>query len=98
MVYFWASEGNLRALYPNMSEVDRSAAYEQLVATDIPVSLDSRSGSLMVPTERYYEARMLLASAGLPAQSNLTVARRDKRWLVDDDKPIYGAKSVHSGD
>jgi len=70
MVYFWASEGNLRALYPNMSEVDRSAAYEQLVATDIPVSLDSRSGSLMVPTERYYEARMLLASAGLPAQSN----------------------------
>jgi flagellar M-ring protein FliF len=70
MVYFWANEGNLRALYPNMSEADRSEAYEQLLASDIAVSLDSRSGSLMVPTERYYEARMLLASAGLPANAN----------------------------
>ena len=32
MVYFWANEGNLRALYPNMSETDRSQAYEQLWA------------------------------------------------------------------
>ena len=70
MVYFWANEGNLRALYPNMSEADRSQAYEQLLNSDIGVSLDNRSGSLMVPTERYYEARMLLASAGLPAQAN----------------------------
>ena len=70
MVYFWANEGNLRALYPNMSETDRSQAYEQLLGSDIAVSLDSRSGSLMVPTERYYEARMLLASAGLPANAN----------------------------
>ena len=72
MVYFWANEGNLRALYPNMSETDRSQAYEQLLGSDIAVSLDSRSGSLMVPTERYYEARMLLASAGLPANANTT--------------------------
>lgn len=71
MVYFWANEGNLRALYPNMSETDRSQAYEQLLGSDIAVSLDSRSGSLMVPTERYYEARMLLASAGLPANANI---------------------------
>jgi flagellar M-ring protein FliF len=70
MVYFWANEGNLRALYPNMSEADRSQAYEQLLNSDIGVSLDNRSGSLMVPTERYYEARMLLASAGLPTQAN----------------------------
>ena len=70
MVYFWANEGNLRALYPNMSETDRSQAYEQLLGSDIAVSLVSRSGSLMVPTERYYEARMLLASAGLPANAN----------------------------
>ena len=70
MVYFWANEGNLRVLYPNMSETDRSQAYEQLLGSDIAVSLDSRSGSLMVPTERYYEARMLLASAGLPANAN----------------------------
>lgn len=71
MVYFWANEGNLRALYPNMSEADRSEAYEQLLDSDIAVSLDSRSGSLMVPTERYYEARMLLASAGLPTNANM---------------------------
>ena len=32
MVYFWANEGNLRALYPNMSETDRSQAYEQLLS------------------------------------------------------------------
>ena len=69
-IYFWANEGNMRALYPSMTEVDRSEAYEQLLATDIGVTLDSSSGTLMVPTERYYEARMLLASAGLPANSN----------------------------
>ena len=40
-IYFWANEGNMRALYPSMTEVDRREAYEQLLATDIGVTLDS---------------------------------------------------------
>lgn len=64
-------EDTNRVLYPDMSESDRAAAYEQLLSLGIPASLDPATGALLVPTSDYYEARMRLASAGIPSDSSL---------------------------
>jgi flagellar M-ring protein FliF len=56
-----------------MSEVDRSEAFSQLLDANIDVSLDDQRGTLMVPSDDYYAARMLLASNGLPTGANTQV-------------------------
>jgi flagellar M-ring protein FliF len=70
MLFLWINGGEYRTLYPDMSEVDRSESMEALIAATIPVQLDSTSGALSVPVDRYYDARMALASAGLPRDAN----------------------------
>lgn len=66
----WLNGGEYRALYPEMSEVDRSEAMAILQASAIPVRVDSANGTLTVPVERYYDGRMALAAAGLPRDVN----------------------------
>ena len=66
----WLNGGEYRALYPEMSEVDRSEAMAILQASAIDVRVDSANGSLTVPVERYYDGRMALAAAGLPRDVN----------------------------
>jgi flagellar M-ring protein FliF len=66
----WLQGGEYRALHPGMSEVDRSEAITLLQGAAIPVQIDSTTGALNVPVEKYYEARMALAASGLPRDVN----------------------------
>lgn len=59
-----------RALLPGLNESDRQAAFELLRNADFKPRVDAGSGELTVPSTRYHEARMLLASQGLPRTSN----------------------------
>ena len=65
-IYFSVTAVGTRALYPSMSETDRSEAFAQLQSANIPVYIDQNLGTLMVPDDEYYQARMLLAANGLP--------------------------------
>ena len=64
--FLWVQNSDHRSLYPDMAESDRQTAYDALRAADFDVKVDSSSGALSVPASRYHEARMLLASTGLP--------------------------------
>lgn len=66
----WLNGGEYRVLHPEMSESDRSEAMTILQNSAITVRLDSATGTLTVPVERYYDARMALAAAGLPRDVN----------------------------
>ena len=66
VIYFSVTAVGTRALYPSMSETDRSEAFAQLQSANIPVYIDQNLGTLMVPDDEYYQARMLLAANGLP--------------------------------
>ena len=55
-----------RVLLPGISETDRQAALEALRAGRFDAKVDPENGNLIVPPARYHEARMLLASQGLP--------------------------------
>ena len=55
-----------RPLVMMLSDTDKQAAVEALKAGDFKPEIDQASGQISVPTARYQEARMLLASKGLP--------------------------------
>lgn len=69
-IYFSVTASESRALYPSMSESDRSEAFAQLQSANIPVYIDQNTGTLMVPDDEYYQARMLLAASGLPSDGS----------------------------
>lgn len=69
-IYFAVTAVGTRPLYPAMSEADRSEAFAQLQAANIPVSLDQNTGTLLVASDEYYQARMLLAAGGLPSDGS----------------------------
>lgn len=64
--YLWMDQGSYRSLYPGMIEVDRQASYEALLSADFDAKIDTATGDLKVPTNRYHQARIFLASRGLP--------------------------------
>ena len=65
-VYLWMQAPPWRVLMPGINETDRQSALEALKTGRFDAKIDPESGNLMVPAARYHEARMLLASQGLP--------------------------------
>lgn len=94
-LYFWVDEGEYRSLYPELSDSDRSAAYEVLAAADMSVRLNQQTGNMEIPVDLYHEARMLLAGAGLPRQSNAdTMASFDMQSAMTTSQFMEEAKYV----
>ncbi len=55
-----------RALTMMLPETDKQLAIETLKAGNFSPQVDNNTGQIMVPGDKYQEARMLLASKGLP--------------------------------
>jgi flagellar M-ring protein FliF len=55
-----------RPLVLMLSDADKQQAIEALKAAEYKPEVDANTGQISVPTNRYQEARMLLASKGLP--------------------------------
>ena len=66
LTYSWIQAPPYKAVYPGLSESDRQAAYTALIGSDFSAKIDNGSGELMVSGDRYHEARIFLASRGLP--------------------------------
>lgn len=71
IAYSLAKEPPFRSLFPGLSEADRQAAFEALAGADFGVKIDQASGDLLVSDERYHEARLFLASRGLPQEGSV---------------------------
>jgi flagellar M-ring protein FliF len=69
-IYVWVQETPYRALFPGMAEGDQHTAFEQLKAANLGPRIDASTGNLTVPATRFHEARILLASQGLPRNQN----------------------------
>ena len=61
-VYSWIQEAPYRAVCPGMAEADQQSALDALKTANYNAKVDVTSGQLMVPSGRYHEARILLAS------------------------------------
>ena len=68
IAYSWMQDPIYRAVYPGLSESDRQMAFEALSGANFNARIDSATGDLKVPEARYHEARIFLASRGLPQE------------------------------
>jgi flagellar M-ring protein FliF len=66
LVYSGVQSIPYRAVMPGMQESDQQAAFDALRNADFKPKIDAENGQLTVPSSRYHEARMFLASQGIP--------------------------------
>lgn len=69
IAYSWTQGSSYRSVYPELTGADRQSAFEELSGADFSAKIDSKTGNLQVPAERYHEARLFLAARGLPRSS-----------------------------
>jgi flagellar M-ring protein FliF len=65
-IYSAVNAPTYRAIVTGMTEADQQLAFDALKTAAFKPVLDSRNGQITVPTDRYHEARIFLASKGLP--------------------------------
>lgn len=64
--WMWGQTPDYRLLYSNLSDRDGGAIIESLQQLNIPYKFAEGGGALMVPSAQVHEARLKLASQGLP--------------------------------
>lgn len=65
-LWMWGQAPEYRVLYSNLSDRDGGAIIESLQQLNIPYKFTEGGGALMIPANNVYEARLKLASQGLP--------------------------------
>lgn len=85
-VVLWWKGPNWNLLYGNLSDADASAVVQALQTAGIEYKLDNTSGAIMVPAERVHDARLQLASQGLPEgkSSTLELMTKDPGFGVSE--------------
>ncbi len=66
LTYAWMQVTPYRPVMPGLQEADQQAAFESLKTADYKPKIDPATGQLTVPSDRFHEARIFLASQGLP--------------------------------
>ncbi|WP_133501829.1 flagellar basal-body MS-ring/collar protein FliF [Cognatilysobacter terrigena] len=66
-LFFWTQKPNYVPVYAGLDAKSTEDASQLLSTAQIPYKIDTATGALAVPTDKLGEAKMALASAGLPA-------------------------------
>lgn len=77
-VAMWSQSPNFSMLYGNLSAKDMSEVTQALDNAAIPYELERGAGAIMVPAEKVHEARMNLATQGLPHGGDVGFELLDK--------------------
>lgn len=70
-LFVWAQEPIYRPLYGRVAEQDAPAIVDALQAAGINYKLDQNSGAILVPARDVHNARLQLASQGLPQSGGM---------------------------
>jgi flagellar M-ring protein FliF len=65
-LFSWSQKPNLTPLYANLGDKDSSEIADALRTAGVEYHLDASSGAVLVPADKVHEARLRLASQGLP--------------------------------
>lgn len=65
-VAMWSSEPKYKVLFSNLDDRDGGAIVTALGAMNVPYKYNDTGTALLVPADRVYDARLQLASQGLP--------------------------------
>src|SRR5512146_1988446 len=69
--WIWSQTPDYRVLYSNLSDRDGGAIIASLQQMNIPYKFAEGGGALLVASDRVHEARLKLASQGLPKGGNV---------------------------
>ncbi len=66
LIYVWMQATPYRPIMPGLSDADQQSAFDALRTAEFKPKIDGQTGQLTVPADRFHEARIFLASQGLP--------------------------------
>lgn len=70
-MWMWAQQPEYRVLFSNFSDRDGGAIVASLQQLNIPYKFAEGGGAILVPANQVYDARLKLASQGLPKGGNV---------------------------
>jgi len=95
-VVIWSQEPSYTLLYGNLSGTDTSQVLDALQKSNIPYQVDESSGAIMVASEKIHDARLKLASEGLPKGNGMGFELFDKEQELGTSKFIEQARYQHA--
>ena len=81
----WAAKPTMSPLYTNLSATDAAAIVDQLNASGIDYQLAAGGTTVMVPNSQLYDTRLMIAGAGLPANSDAGYALLDGMSMTSSE-------------
>jgi flagellar M-ring protein FliF len=64
--YMWSQEPDMQVLFSHLTPEDAGAIVTKLKEQKIPYSVEGNGGTILVPSDKVHELRLLLASQSLP--------------------------------
>ena len=95
-VFFWGTAPSYSSLYTGLEPGDASEVVTALQAAGIPYELDAASGSVMVESGRVHEARLKLASQGLPKGTSVGVEILQEEQSFGTSQFVESARYHHA--
>lgn len=95
-VVLWSQKPNYSLLYGSLSDQDAAAVIESLQKSNIDYHVDQSSGAVMVASAKLHEARMKLATEGLPKSANTGFAMLNEEQKLGTSQFIEKARYQHA--
>jgi flagellar M-ring protein FliF len=95
-VYMWAQTPNYVPLYSDLAHRDAAEVAEALRAGGIPYRIDPASGAVGVPAASVHDARLSLATKGLPRGSAQGFELIQQEQGFGTSQMIEGARYQHA--
>lgn len=88
----WLTRPNYVVLFPNLPEQESAQVLEALEQSGVPFRLDPVSGAVQVPSAQLHEARLKLATEGLPKASGFGFELLEKDQGLGTSRLIEDAR------
>ena len=92
MIALWSQTPNYTLLYGSLAGKSATEVVEALERADIPFRLDNGSGAILVPSSKVHEARLKLATEGLPRSTDLGFELLDRKQAFGTSEFIERAR------
>lgn len=93
---FWAQQPGYKMLYNNLTDRDAADVVKALQVSGIDYKLDESGGAIRVRGEKLHEARLQLASQGLPGSGGVGLEMIQAESGITVSQFMEGAKYQHA--
>jgi len=95
-IYTWGTAPSFSSLYIGLEPTDAAQVIAALQSAGIPYELNAASGSVMVASGRVHEARLKLASQGLPKGTSIGVEMLQQEQNFGTSQFVESARYHHA--